>query len=170
MPSTPSPGAAPPDAGEEEYRERLARALGADYTLRELIGRGGFGSVYAAWDQRLEREVAVKALRHDLFPTRLVLERFRREAKAVAKLRHPLPLWLRALMTAVAAMKTPFVVAALMVPLAAKIIGGRSGVSTHTVLRLLFTWRADHRNGSDGRRLLVADASSVVKPRAAGNV
>jgi tRNA A-37 threonylcarbamoyl transferase component Bud32 len=76
------------DADEIEYRERLQRALGTDFELRDLIGRGGFGSVYAAWDQKLEREVAVKALRHDVFPTRLVLDRFEREAKAVAKLRH----------------------------------------------------------------------------------
>lgn len=79
----------PVDAHEEEYRQRLQRALGAAYDLRDEIGRGGFGAVYAAWDRKLEREVAVKALRHDLFPTRLVLERFQREAKSVAKLRHP---------------------------------------------------------------------------------
>ena len=72
------------DAGEREYRGRLQRALGSGYQLRELIGRGGFGSVYAAWDVKLEREVAVKALRHDLFPTSALLERFEREAKAVA--------------------------------------------------------------------------------------
>ena len=77
------------DAHEVEYRERLQKALGADYELRDLIGRGGFGAVYAAWDRKLERDVAVKALRHDLFPTPLVLERFQREARAVAKLRHP---------------------------------------------------------------------------------
>ena len=77
------------DAGEREYRGRLQRALGSGYQLRELIGRGGFGSVYAAWDVKLEREVAVKALRHDLFPTSALLERFERKAKAVAKLRHP---------------------------------------------------------------------------------
>ena len=73
---------------EVEYRERLQRTLGLDFTLGELIGRGGFGSVYAATDRTLDRDVAVKALRHDLFPTPLVLERFEREAKAVAKLRH----------------------------------------------------------------------------------
>ena len=77
------------DVHEVEYRERLQKALGADYELRDLIGRGGFGAVYAAWDRKLERDVAVKALRHDMFPTRLVLERFQREARSVAKLRHP---------------------------------------------------------------------------------
>ena len=74
---------------EAEYRERLHRALGDGYELGELIGRGGFGAVYAAQDTKLEREVAVKALRHDLFATPQLLERFGREAKAVAKLRHP---------------------------------------------------------------------------------
>lgn len=77
------------DIHEAEYRQRLQRALGPGYELRDLIGRGGFGAVYSAWDRTLERDVAVKALRHDLFPTRLVLERFQREAKAVARLRHP---------------------------------------------------------------------------------
>ncbi len=86
--------AAPPTAStqlepaEEEYRRRLQRALGDGYELRDLIGRGGFGAVYVAWDRKLERDVAVKALRHDLFPTRELLDRFQREARAVAKLRH----------------------------------------------------------------------------------
>lgn len=37
-----------PDADEAQYRERLQRALGDGYELRELIGRRGFGAVYAA--------------------------------------------------------------------------------------------------------------------------
>lgn len=77
------------DVNEAEYRQRLQRALGEGYELRELIGQGGFGAVYGVWDVKLEREVAVKALRHDLFPSPDLLERFQREAKAVAKLRHP---------------------------------------------------------------------------------
>jgi len=77
------------EANEVEYRQHLQRALGDAYQLRALIGQGGFGAVYAAWDVALERHVAVKALRHDLFPTRLLLERFQREARAVARLRHP---------------------------------------------------------------------------------
>jgi tRNA A-37 threonylcarbamoyl transferase component Bud32 len=76
------------DAHEAEYRGRLQAALGPDFELRDLIGRGGFGAVYSAWDKALEREVAVKALRHDLFPTPVVLERFKREAKALGRLRH----------------------------------------------------------------------------------
>ena len=77
------------ESDDAAYRIRLQRVLGEDYELRTLIGRGGFGAVYAVWDVKLEREVAVKALRHDLFPSPELLERFQREAKAVAKLRHP---------------------------------------------------------------------------------
>jgi Uma2 family endonuclease len=78
-----------PPGADAPLAQRLQRALGPGYELRELLGRGGFGVVYAAWERDLEREVAVKALRHDLFPTAELLERFRREARAVAKLRHP---------------------------------------------------------------------------------
>lgn len=77
------------DGDESEYRERLQRAIGEGYRLGELIGRGGFGVVYSAWETALHREVAVKALRHDLFPNASLIERFKREARAAAKLRHP---------------------------------------------------------------------------------
>jgi serine/threonine-protein kinase len=77
------------EAAEQDFRIRLQQALGSGYQLRELLGRGGFGAVYAAWDRELERDIAVKALRHDVFPTPQLLERFKREARVVAKLRHP---------------------------------------------------------------------------------
>lgn len=78
-----------PQADAREHRERLQRALGTAYELRELVGQGGFGTVYAGWDVELERDVAIKALRFDLFPTPELIKRFKREARAVAKLRHP---------------------------------------------------------------------------------
>ena len=74
---------------EEEFRARLQATLADVYELRELIGQGGFAAVYSAWDVRLEREVAVKVIRPDLFPSPALIGRFQREAQAVAKLRHP---------------------------------------------------------------------------------
>ncbi len=58
------------------------------YDVRGLIGRGGFAEVYAAWDPMLKREVALKVLRSEL-DAPAFRERFRREAEAVAGLRHP---------------------------------------------------------------------------------
>lgn len=76
-------------AEELDYRARLQRALGQGYELRELIGRGGFADVYAAFELSLKREIAVKAVRPDLVVQRTMMERFRREAEAAAQLRHP---------------------------------------------------------------------------------
>ena len=72
-----------------QYRDRLQVALGEGYELRGVIGQGGFGTVYAAWDVGLEREVAIKVLRSDLYRTPDLIARFKREARAVAQLRHP---------------------------------------------------------------------------------
>src|SRR5439155_9333130 len=87
--STDSGAPVPLDPHEAEYRARLQSALGSDYALAGLIGLGGMGAVYVARDRKLDRDVAVKTLRADVFPSRLVIERFEREAKALAKLRHP---------------------------------------------------------------------------------
>jgi serine/threonine protein kinase len=62
------------------------------YHILEQLGEGGMATVYKAYDTRLERNVAVKVLRTDQFvPAQLqmVLQRFEREAKSLAKLSHP---------------------------------------------------------------------------------
>ena len=70
-------------------RERLQRTLGHEFVLGELLGRGGFGEVYSAFDTGLKREVAIKILRAEHAASPDFLSRFRREAEAVAQLRHP---------------------------------------------------------------------------------
>ncbi len=59
------------------------------YEIREHIATGGMASVFKTWDHRIERIVAMKVLRSlDKNDLRAV-ERFRREARAAAKLTHP---------------------------------------------------------------------------------
>lgn len=69
------PGEPPPD---------LSRTA---YELRHLLGRGGMGTVYLAWDRTLERDVALKVLNSDA--TTDLGRRLLREARTLARLEHP---------------------------------------------------------------------------------
>ncbi len=57
------------------------------FQLRERLGDGGFGQVFRAYDPRLDRDVAIKVLKQPN-PSERVMERFFREARAVARLDH----------------------------------------------------------------------------------
>jgi serine/threonine-protein kinase len=59
------------------------------YELDELVGSGGMSSVYRAHDTLLERNVAIKLLHEHFGRDAEQVERFRREARAVAQLSHP---------------------------------------------------------------------------------
>ncbi|WP_059016469.1 bifunctional serine/threonine-protein kinase/transporter substrate-binding domain-containing protein [Mycobacterium sp. M26] len=59
------------------------------YQLRELIGRGGMGEVYRAYDTKTDRIVALKVLPHHLAEDETFQQRFRREAQAAAALNEP---------------------------------------------------------------------------------
>jgi tRNA A-37 threonylcarbamoyl transferase component Bud32 len=65
------------------------RILDGRYQLGSLLGVGGMASVYLATDRVLERQVAVKVLRSSDVQDPLFVERFRREARAAARLNHP---------------------------------------------------------------------------------
>ena len=59
------------------------------FRVESLLGSGGMGEVYRAWDSTLERMVALKALRATGEREVTAPERFRREALALAQLNHP---------------------------------------------------------------------------------
>jgi len=75
------------DRTAERQRE-IQAAVGPDYVVERRIGSGGFAEVWAATDKKLQRKVAVKVLHPELVASRALIERFQREAQAVAKLRH----------------------------------------------------------------------------------
>ena len=70
-------------------QERLARSLGPKYEVRRLLGHGGFAEVYEVWDVDLQRRLAVKVLKPDIAWSSGMLERFKQEARAIARLSHP---------------------------------------------------------------------------------
>src|SRR6059058_3629500 len=67
----------------------LGTKLNGRYRLEARIGAGGMSTVYRALDETLERRVAIKLLNREVATESDQLERFRREARAVAQLSHP---------------------------------------------------------------------------------
>lgn len=67
----------------------LGRVLDTKYELVELLGQGAMGAVYRARRLHIGDEVAVKLLHADLVLEGQAVERFRREARSAAMIRHP---------------------------------------------------------------------------------
>src|SRR5262245_1690848 len=59
------------------------------YDLLEVIGKGGMGVVYKAYDPVLDREVAMKTMTSEALKDPVLRERFYREARSAGKLHHP---------------------------------------------------------------------------------
>lgn len=70
--------------GETRPLPRLGR-----FRLLRALGRGGMGTVYAAYDDELQREVAIKLLHSDTCTNEAAQHRLVREAQAQARLSHP---------------------------------------------------------------------------------
>ena len=67
----------------------IGTLINGRFRLEEQVGSGGMSTVYRAFDQTLERVVAIKLMHRSLSDDPQQLERFRREARAAARLSHP---------------------------------------------------------------------------------
>jgi len=81
--------AAAAETGRSVSTNPLGTLLAGRYRLDAEIGRGGMSTVYRAFDTVLERPVAIKLTHREIAADADQLERFRREARAVAQLSHP---------------------------------------------------------------------------------
>ena len=65
------------------------QVLGERYQILEMLGRGGMGEVWQAFDLKLRVEVGLKALREDLFQSERRLELLRQEVRAAREVVSP---------------------------------------------------------------------------------
>lgn len=105
-PPSPSPGVGPPGApatlratrttqaqphtpGNQQASSATTVPVLPGYEVFHLLGEGGMGQVYKARHQHLDRLVAVKVIRPDRLQDAILIDRFRQEARAAARLAHP---------------------------------------------------------------------------------
>ena len=67
----------------------IGQTIDGRFTVKELIGKGGMGAVYRAYQLSMDRDVALKVLRPDLASNEEAVKRFLREARAASKLTSP---------------------------------------------------------------------------------
>ena len=68
----------------------LGTILEDRYEIIEQVGRGGMSTVYRARQLRMDRDVAIKLLRHDRPMSDGAIGRFQREARVASLLKHPM--------------------------------------------------------------------------------
>ncbi|MCG8394232.1 MAG: SUMF1/EgtB/PvdO family nonheme iron enzyme [Pseudomonadales bacterium] len=81
------PGLAPQDAAQVELQP--GQIIASRYEIKELIGQGGMGAVYRAFDKNRDEDIAIKLLLPSLTKNERALERFLNEARVSSKLSHP---------------------------------------------------------------------------------
>jgi serine/threonine protein kinase len=75
--------------GIDPELDAVRRAFDDRYMVESLLGRGGMGNVYKARERTLDRHVALKIVPESRSGDASFIERFRREARIAARLRHP---------------------------------------------------------------------------------
>ncbi|MBN2492016.1 MAG: serine/threonine protein kinase [Planctomycetes bacterium] len=77
-------------ASQKNHRpENLLGRTIAQYRVERIVGRGGMGTVYEAVEPTLDRKVALKVLSLEASTDRESVDRFKREAKVLARIEHP---------------------------------------------------------------------------------
>ncbi|MFO0869217.1 MAG: protein kinase [Pirellulales bacterium] len=82
-------GFRPAESGDAEGRDPLVERQLGDFRIDRELGRGGMGVVYEAWQESLQRRVALKVLPFAALLDSKQITRFRHEAQAAAQLHHP---------------------------------------------------------------------------------
>jgi serine/threonine protein kinase len=67
----------------------MGATIEGKFRIDAQLGRGAMGTVYRATQLNLERPVAMKIMRSDILSNPVAIERFKREALAIARLKHP---------------------------------------------------------------------------------
>lgn len=67
----------------------IGKVLAGRYQVESLLGTGGMGVVYKAWQENLKRRVAIKVLRQQFLEDQTSVKRFQQEAIAASRLAHP---------------------------------------------------------------------------------
>ena len=75
--------------GVDPELDAVRKAFDERYVVESLLGRGGMGNVYKARERELDRHVALKIVPEFRSADEQFIERFRREARIAARLRHP---------------------------------------------------------------------------------
>jgi uncharacterized RDD family membrane protein YckC/tRNA A-37 threonylcarbamoyl transferase component Bud32 len=83
-----SPSTATLLSSSSEFTKQAGEHIGT-YRVLGLVGKGAMGTVFKAYDESLDRSVAIKVLSKEFSVDADTVERFRREAKAAAALSHP---------------------------------------------------------------------------------
>ncbi|MBS1953287.1 MAG: serine/threonine protein kinase [Cyanobacteria bacterium SZAS-4] len=78
-----------PNCGETNRDAFIGRTISERFLVENVIGEGGMGVVYKAWEDKTKQGVAVKILRPQFLEDELAVRRFKHEALATSRLSHP---------------------------------------------------------------------------------
>ncbi|MCA9716592.1 MAG: protein kinase [Myxococcales bacterium] len=89
-PSAGAPAAAPLELDDDDDEEvfQPGTVVARRYRVRRLLGLGGFGAVYEAFDERKKRLVALKVLLASVAARSVIRKRFKREAELIRRVQH----------------------------------------------------------------------------------